>query len=266
MTNVIKLSSPATHEFWEIPILFEDGQLLALNKPPLMLASPNRSAPQQPSLIGLLHQGIERGVAWAKERGLRYLMNAHRLDAEASGVLLFAKSRPVLVALADLFGSDRVTLTCVALVQGLLPRESAVVEVKLAPGLAGLMHPDPRLGKRSRTEIRIRERFAGYTLLECRPVTHRPHQIRAHLRHIGLPLAGDIAYGAGPLLLSQLKAKYRLKPNRTERPLLSHPALHVEGLVLAHPITGAEVKVAAPWSKDLSVAVRYLRRYAVVGE
>jgi len=262
VNNGIKLSSPSTLEFWEIPVLFEDERLLVLDKPPLLSISPNRSAPDQPSLIALLHQGIARGAAWATERGLTYLMNAHRLDAEASGVLLLAKSRPVLIALADAFGSDEVDLTCLALVQGFPVREHTVVDVKLASDSAGLMRPNARRGKCSRTEIQIRERFSGYTLLECRPATHRPQQIRAHLRHIGLSLAGDTAYGGGPLLLSQLKSQYRLKPNRTERPLISHPALHVESLILAHPITGAEVKATAPWPKDLSVALKYLRRYA----
>jgi 23S rRNA-/tRNA-specific pseudouridylate synthase len=124
------------------------------------------------------------------------------------------------------------------------------------------MRVDHKAGKRSRTELRVRERFAGYSLLECKPLTHRPHQIRAHLSHAGFPIAGDSAYGGSPLLLSQLKPEYRLKPKKTERPLLSHPALHVEKLSLLHPITAAEVSAVAPWPKDLTVAVKYLRRYS----
>jgi 23S rRNA-/tRNA-specific pseudouridylate synthase len=233
-----------------------------------LLASPDRSDPQRPNLMKLLHQGIERGAPWAAQRGLRYLMNAHRLEAETSGVLLLAKSKPILIALADLFGSGKVNLTCVALVQGVPREETILVEAKLAPHplAVGLLCVDQKRGKKSRTQFQIRERFEGYALLEARPLVSRPHQIRAHLGHIGFSITGDAAYGGSPLLLSQLKSEYRLKPNKTERPLLAHPALHLEEISLAHPVTAADVRVAAPWPKDLTVAVKYLRRYAAGGQ
>ena len=77
---------------------------MALDKPAGLLVSPDRYDAQRPNLMKLLHGGIERGVPWARERGLTYLMNAHRLDFETSGVILLARSKPVLVALANLFG------------------------------------------------------------------------------------------------------------------------------------------------------------------
>jgi 23S rRNA pseudouridine955/2504/2580 synthase len=98
--------------------------------------------------------------------------------------------------------------------------------------------------------------------LKCQPLTGRTHQIRAHLRHAGYPIVGDALYGGRPLLLSRLKSEYRLKPDRTERPLISDAALHAEQLTLPHPITGAMTTITAPWPKDLTVAVKYLRRYA----
>jgi hypothetical protein len=73
-------------------------------------------------------------------------------------------------------------------------------------------------------------------------------------------------YGGQPLLLSRLKPGFHLKPNKTERPLISRPALHAESLVFAHPGTGAMVTIRAPWPKDLKVAVKYLRRYAGEGQ
>jgi 23S rRNA-/tRNA-specific pseudouridylate synthase len=78
-----------------------------------------------------------------------------------------------------------------------------------------------------------------------------------------LPVVGDTLYGGRPLLLSQLKRGYRLKEGRTERPLIAAAALHCERLVLTHPITGEALTIAAPWPKDLAVAAKYLRRYAV---
>jgi RluA family pseudouridine synthase len=263
--NVIKLSSPATRQYWEVPVLFEDDHLLALNKPPLLLTSPDRDDPSRPNLMKLLHQDIECGAIWVKARpALSYLMNAHRLDFETSGVILLAKSKPVLVALANLFGSEKPIKIYVALVQGAPKHNSFQVEAKLAPHplKRGLMRVDHKRGKRSRTEIEIRERFVNHTLLACRPRTARMHQIRVHLQHIGLPIVGDPTYGGSPLLLSRLKSDYHLKPNATERPLISSTALHAEELSFAHPVNGTEVTITAPWPKDFAVAVKYLRRYS----
>src|SRR3954452_14673541 len=104
---IIKLSSPATNEFWEINVVFEDAHLLAVDKPSGLLTSPDRYDPQRPNLMKLLHAGIAEGKPWARERGLEYLMNAHRLDFETSGILLLAKNKPALVKLADQFGSEK---------------------------------------------------------------------------------------------------------------------------------------------------------------
>ena len=124
------------------------------------------------------------------------------------------------------------------------------------------MRADPRRGKHSLTLFKVRQKFIGYTLLQCEPLTDRPHQIRVHLRSLRLPVVGDPLYGGSPLLLSQLKRDYRLKPNRIERPLISQPALHAESLALPHPVTGQPLTITAPWPKDLTVAVKYLHRYA----
>jgi 23S rRNA pseudouridine1911/1915/1917 synthase len=264
MNPVIKLSSAATREFWEIPVLFEDAHLLALNKPAGLLTSPARDDPERPSLIKLLHAGIAQGKPWAKQRGLTYLMHAHRLDFETSGVILMAKSKPGLVALANLFGAEKPDRIYVALVKGAPAQNRFEVGARLAPHptKTGIMRVDERSGKRSRTLFEVMEAFPGWALLKCQPLTERTHQIRAHLRHAGHPIVGDALYGGHPLLLSRLKSEYRLKPDQTERPLISSAALHAEQLSLPHPVTGATTAITAAWPKDLTVAVKYLRRYA----
>ncbi|MGN6554596.1 MAG: RluA family pseudouridine synthase [Verrucomicrobiota bacterium] len=263
MSAPIKLSAPATQEFWEIPVLFEDEHLLAVDKPSGLLTSPDRYDPNRPNLMKLLHAGITAGKPWAKERGLTYLMNAHRLDFETSGVILLAKNKPVLVKLADLFGSEKPVKRYVALVRGVPAEESFEIDENLAPHPTklGTMRVDQKGGKRSRTRVEILERISNYTLLRCEPLTGRTHQIRVHLRHVGLPIVGDVTYGGRPLFLSSLKSRYVLKKGREERPLMGRVALHAEQLALPHPITGEMVTITAPWPKDLTVAVKYLRQY-----
>jgi RluA family pseudouridine synthase len=266
VSAVIKLSAPATRDFWEIPVMFEDAHLLALDKPAGLPTSPDRYDPTRPNLMRLLHEGIAAGKPWAAERGLSYLSVAHRLDFETSGVILLAKAKPVLVQLANLFSTDKPARKYVALVRGVPRADRFEIEAKLGPHpfKPGLVRVDRKDGKRAMTRVEVAGLYAGYALLNCYPVTGRTHQIRVHLQHTGLPIVADSLYGGSPLLLSRLKRDYRLKPGRVERPLLSRVALHAEQLSLTHPVTGQTVTITAPWPKDLRVAVKYLREYGGV--
>lgn len=264
MNASLKLSEPASGRFWEIPVLYEDDQLLALNKPAGLAVSSDPANPGQLSLLRLLHAAIAEGKSGTRERGLGYVANAHRLDAEVTGVLLLARSKAALAALANAFGEERPLRLYTALVQGAPEPESFEMEAKLAPDQLrpGLMRIDPRQGKRSRTRFSVLEKFSRWTLLRCEALTDRSHQVRLHLRYARYPVVGDGLYGGKPLLLSRLKPDYRLKPKRTERPLLSTAALHCEQISFPHPATGETKVITAPWPKDLTVAVKYLRKFA----
>ncbi|HZF00795.1 MAG TPA: RluA family pseudouridine synthase [Methylomirabilota bacterium] len=267
MSAAIKLSSPATREFWEIPVLFEDEHLLALDKPAKLLTSPDRYDPNRPNLMKLLHAGIAAAKPWARERHLNYLSNAHRLDFETSGVILLAKSKEVLVTLANLFGTEKPLKKYLALVRGEISENQFEVDAKLAPHPVkiGEMRVDPKNGKQSKTKFEVLENFPrfGYALLKCEPLTGRTHQIRTHLRHAGLPIVGDELYGGKPLWLSRLKKDYRLKEGREERALISRVALHAEELTLPHPVTNEMVTIKSEWPKDLKVALKYLRQFSL---
>ena len=265
MEAVIKLSSPDTREFWAIPIRYEDDHLLALDKPAGLLLFPARAEPARPSLMPLLRRDLERGAPWVRPRQLIYLANAHRLDFETTGVLLLAKDKPTLAALANQFGSQQPLRSYLALVQGAPEADTFTVEAKLAPHpvKSGLMRVDAHQGKPALTRFQVLERFAGYACLQAQPLTDRPHQIRVHLQYLRLPVVGDLCYGGKPLRLSHLKPTYRLKPGHHERPLLNRVALHAERLGLVHPVTGAALEIVAPWPKDLAVAIKYLRLFAL---
>lgn len=239
---------------------------MALDKPSGLLVSPDRYDPDRPNLMKLLHAGIAEGKPWAKSRNLAYLMNAHRLDFETSGIILLAKSKPVLVRLADLFGSEKPVQEYIALVQGSPPELHFETDARLAPhpSKPAIIRVDSKRGKRAQTLFEVLEKYSRWALLKCRPLTARTDQIRVHLRSLGFPIVADPLYGGSPLLLSRLKSDFRLKPGRSERPLVSRLALHAERLMLDHPVTGEPIAIESPWPKDLAVAVKYLRLYAVV--
>lgn len=264
MSTAIKLSSPATKEFWEISVLFEDEHLLALDKPAGLLVSPDSEEDLRPNLMQLLHDGIAAAKPWARGRRLTYLANAHRLDAGTSGVLLLAKNKAALVELANLFGTEKPLRKHVAIAWGIPPAARFEVDAKLAPHplKAGQMCVDPKGGKKSKTEFEVLEQFSDWVLLRCSPLTERKHQIRLHLKHAGFPVVGDDVYGGKKLWLSRLKRDYRLKEGREERPLTARTALHAEELSLPHPVSGETVVIKSEWPKDLRVAVKYLRQYA----
>jgi RluA family pseudouridine synthase len=266
VTAAIKLSSPATREFWEIPILFEDEHLLALDKPARLLTSPDADDLTRPSLMKLLHSGIADKKPWAQERHLDYLNNANSLAFNASGVLLLAKNKPAFIALANLFSSEKAQIKFITLVRGEPLENQFEVNAKLSPHpvTPGVMRVDSSGGKQATTKFKVLENFSrhGYALLQCEPLIERLHQVRVHASHVGLKIVGDELYGGKPLWLSRLKKDYRLKPGREERPLISRVALHAEELVLPHPITGEILTIKSELPKDLKVALKFLRQYA----
>ncbi len=266
MTAAIKLSSPATREFWEIPVLFEDEHLLALDKPARLLTSPDANDLPRPSLMKLLHAAITEKKLWVRERNLEYLNNANELDADATGVLLLAKNKPAFIALANLSSSEKVRIKFIALARGEPLEEKFEVDAKLSPHPVqpGVVRVDSSNGKQSQTKFEVLENFPrhGYALLRAEPFVERAHQIRVHASHVGLKVVGDELYGGKPLWLSRLKKDYRLKPGREERALLGRVALHAEELSFPHPVTGETVIIKSEWPKDLKVALKFLRQYA----
>jgi len=245
-------------------VLHEDADLFALDKPSGLLTSPDRYDANRPNLMKLLHAGIAEAKPWARERGLTYLSNAHRLDFETSGIILLAKNKPALVKLADQFGAEKPLKHYITLAWGNPPETEFSVDAGLSqhPVIIGRMRVDPKHGKKSTTEFTVLERYSDWCLLRCVPLTGRTHQIRIHLQHAGFPIVGDELYGGKQLWLSRLKKDYRLKPGREERPLMARVALHAEELTVRHPVTDEPVTIRCEWPKDIRVAVKYLRLYA----
>jgi RluA family pseudouridine synthase len=119
----------------------------------------------------------------------------HRLDKEASGVILFAKHASAHKVMSERFSSREVRKTYSILVHGRITVAEGTIEKRLRQFGSGRMGVDASRGKESTTEFRVLERFGPYTLAEAYPVTGRRHQIRVHFYSIGHPVVGDLRYG-----------------------------------------------------------------------
>jgi RluA family pseudouridine synthase len=253
-------------------ILFEDEFLVAFDKPCGLSVVPEHRGKARESLMDLVRGRLGHQVA-----------NVHRLDTEASGVVLCAKTKAALDFLSGQFQSKTVRKVHAALVAVLpaarLQRSAAPARdpsgglpadfsIDLALGedaeRPGLMRVSRgRAGKPSVTHFHVLESFGRFAWIECRPQTGRTHQVRLHLAAAGAPVLNDAAYGdpESLLLLSGLKRSY--KGRDEEKPLLSRLALHAGTLGFTHPGTREPMEVVSALPKEFEIALKYLRKFAV---
>jgi 23S rRNA pseudouridine1911/1915/1917 synthase len=216
----------------ELEIILEDRWLLAVNKPAGWLVAPVTWDRTRRNLMLALQTGIDQKSPWAVKRGLRYVKNIHRLDAETTGVLLLAKSRLALARCSRLFRERAVTKTYVEVVEG-VPGETVFnISRTIASSLRrpATMIIDKQRGNPSRTRVELVRRDKGRSVLRVMPDTGRTHQIRVHLASVGLPVVGDPRYGRGR------------KGDRLQ--------LHASALNFVHPFTKTEITITAPLPAD----------------
>lgn len=254
-------------------ILFEDDTLIAFDKPSGLLVAPDRWDKSRENLMDMVHNKMGHHVA-----------NVHRLDADTSGLILCAKTKPALDFLSGQFQGKTVAKTYHALVANLPPERAMKLSTPVVERLPdgslpqtftidlGLgedeNHPGrmrvfrKRGGKPSITDVRILERFGAFSFVECNPRTGRTHQIRVHLAAVGTPVLNDPFYGdpEAKLLLSSLKRRYKGRDD--EKPLIARLALHASALVIKHPETREPFTLNAPLPNEFEVALKYLRKFS----
>lgn len=180
-----------------IPILYEDRSVIAIDKPPGWMLVPHSWQKTNRNLQAAIVSSIGAGDFWARSRGLKFLRHIHRLDAETSGVLLFAKSIGAVETYGRLFESRKMEKRYLAVVQGAPKRTEWTRHDPLAadPRHIGKMKIDARAGKPAETRFKLLQVGIKTSLLEACPVTGRTHQIRVHLLASGHPVVGDELYG-----------------------------------------------------------------------
>ena len=248
---VLDVPLPTTIEPEDVPlvVLYEDAHLLAVDKPPGMVVHPAPGARRGTLVNALAHRlGALAGVGPADRPGI-----VHRLDRDTSGVLLVARTAPVLEALARQFRERSVHKRYLAIVRGRVAKASGTIDQPIG------RHPRERKrmsihGQRARTAVtrwQVLERFAEATLVRLAPETGRTHQLRVHLAAIGHPVLGDKVYG-----------RRRAGRAAPAAPECARQALHAEELRFTHPVSGEPVVVSAALPRDLDDVLARLRRDA----
>ena len=221
--NIMKPNCIELPDCEPFPILYEDRSVLAIDKPRGWMLLPISWQNTGHNLQAAINSSIEARDFWARSRGLKFLRYVHRLDADTSGVLLFSKSPGALESFGEMFESRRMEKNYLA-VTAVEPREMEwTCELALSPdpGRTGRMKVDSREGKASETHFRVVEKIPGLTLIECKPVTGRTHQIRVHLAESGCPIVSDELYGrlTGRLELGLRAVRLAYKDPFTKKPV-----------------------------------------------
>jgi 23S rRNA pseudouridine1911/1915/1917 synthase len=233
-----------------LSVLYEDDDLLVLDKAAGMVVHPARGAPHSTVVNALLHR-LGDGAAGGERIGL-----VHRLDKDTSGCLVVAKREPAFAALQAAFKARDVTKTYLAICHG-APPETGRFDTPYA------RHPTDRTRFTSRVESarravtawKVRQRFGDRAaLVEVELHTGRTHQIRVHFADHGHPLLADATYGGA-------KREARLPPEdpvRRAADAVGRQALHAWRLSFAHPRTGRALQLEAPIPADLGAALQVL--------
>ncbi|MEP0712109.1 pseudouridine synthase [Algoriphagus sp.] len=225
-------------------ILFENEDYLVINKPPYLSSLDDRHEAQNI---------LDLAKAHTPDSQL-----CHRLDKETSGCLVIAKNPTAYRHLAMQFESRKVTKIYHAVVEGIKEFSDELVDRNLSASNKGIAKVS-KDGKPAQTVFNTLKTYYAHTLVECKPITGRLHQIRVHLAYLKSPICGDILYGGNPLYLSSIKRRFNLKKETEELPIMQRVSLHAYSIGF-QGLDGAELFIKAPYPKDFKVLVNQLEK------
>jgi 23S rRNA pseudouridine1911/1915/1917 synthase len=241
-------------------IIYEDSELIILNKPPNMLVHPARGNTHG-TLVNALVFYSDKSDETTLSSGLGEFRPGivHRLDKNTTGVMVVTKNDIAQWKIAKQFENRQVQKTYLAIVHGTPQLDADRIKAPLGihPKVREKYAIRPEKGKEAITFYEVVESFRGFSLLELTPKTGRTHQIRVHLSYIKHPIVADDMYGGKLVYQWQLKD---VEP-ATEDPIIDRVALHAHSLAFKHPKTSETVKFEAPLPDDMQNLLDLLRKY-----
>src|SRR6201992_334537 len=228
-------------------ILFEDDDIIVVNKPPFISSLDEREGGE----VNMLRLA----KAYSSDAQI-----CHRLDKETSGALIIAKNSEAYREVSIQFEKRRVKKVYHAVIDGTHVFENLLVDLPILNVGRSNVTISRQEGKRAETWFNSLKYFKHYTLVECRPVTGRMHQIRIHLATQRASIAGDEMYKGQPVFLSALKRKYHLGKDQEEMPIMKRFALHAYQVTFKI-MDGTAVSIHAAYPKDFETLLKLLDKF-----
>jgi 23S rRNA pseudouridine1911/1915/1917 synthase len=249
-----------TPENIPLDIVYEDDQLLVINKPAGMVVHPGHGN-YSGTLVNALAYHFENLPMNSSERpGL-----VHRIDKDTTGLLVVAKTEHAMAYLTKQFAEKTSEREYVALVWGNIEEDEGTVEGNIGRHDTNRMrmavHESDEKGKPAVTHYKVLERFGYVTLVSCQLETGRTHQIRVHMKHIGHTLFNDERYGGNSILKGTTFTKYKQFVDNCFK-VLPRQALHAKTLGFEHPITKEFLRFDTPIPQDLQECIEKWRVYS----
>ena len=249
-----------TPENIPLDIVYEDDQLLVINKPAGMVVHPGHGN-YSGTLVNALAYHFKNLPMNSSERpGL-----VHRIDKDTTGLLVVAKTEHAMAYLTKQFAEKTSEREYVALVWGNIEEDEGTVEGNIGRHDTNRMrmavHESDEKGKHAVTHYKVLERFGYVTLVSCQLETGRTHQIRVHMKHIGHTLFNDERYGGDSILKGTTFTKYKQFVDNCFK-VLPRQALHAKTLGFEHPITKEFLRFDTPIPQDLQECIEKWRVYS----
>lgn len=244
-------------------IVYEDEDVLLINKPPNMVVHPG---------VGNFSGTLLNGVAYhlkqqnpdIDEDSLPRFGLVHRIDKNTTGLIVLAKTSAAAAGLAKQFFNHTVSRKYVALVWGDVKEDEGTIVGHIARHKQYRkmfdVYPDGEIGKHAITHYRVLERFNYVTMVECILETGRTHQIRVHMKHIGHTLFNDFEYGGDKILKGTIYTRYKQFVDNCFE-VCPRCALHAKTLGFIHPTTGKEVFFESELPDDMKNVIEKWRNY-----
>ena len=249
-----------------LDIVYEDNDLLVVNKPAGMVVHPGHGN-YNGTLVNALafHLGIDPSTQPKDQEDERMGILVHRIDKDTSGLLVVAKNDETQMNLAKQFFEHSIERLYVAVVWGNIKEDEGTIDGAIGRDpndrLRFKVYPeDDERAKHAVTHFKVLERFGYVTVVQCRLETGRTHQIRVHMSHIGHPLFNDERYGGADIKKGTIYAKYRqFIQNCFE--LCPRQALHAKTLGFVHPSTKELIRFDSKIPEDMESMIAKWRKY-----
>ena len=249
-----------TPEAIPLDVVFEDDQVLVVNKPAGMVVHPGHGNYSGTLLNALVHHIKDLPNNSSGRPGL-----VHRIDKDTSGLLVIAKTDMAMANLAQQFFEKSTEREYVALVWGSLKEDEGTIEGPIARNpknrLQMMVFPDGEQGKEAITHYKVLKRLGYVTLVSCKLETGRTHQIRVHMKHLGHTLFNDGRYGGDKILKGTTFTKYKQFVENCFK-ILPRQALHARTLGFVHPTTGKQLLFDSEIPDDIAKCIEKWEGYA----